>query len=115
MHKALPIEIVDVSLWASAHEPGGNHRPAIKASFFVQAFAMDQPAGALALLASRRLLNNEPFWKPPNSNSSIRLSGIILHRRGRIKPRSDDARHDLELAREPRLQNLFQITDLRPS
>jgi hypothetical protein len=114
VHKAVPIEIVDMALWASAHKSGGHYRPTIEASFFIEGLAMDQPSGSLPLLTASPLLHDEPFWKPPDPNSSGGLAWIILSGWRRIKPRSSHVRHDLELAREPQLQNLLQIAHLRP-
>ena len=51
--EAAPVEVVDVSLRAGAHEAGGHDLPAVEAALVVERLAMDQPAGALALLARR--------------------------------------------------------------
>jgi hypothetical protein len=101
MHKALPIEVVHMSLGTSAHKSGCDHWATIEAPFVVESFAMDQSAGSFALLASSHLLDNEPFWKPPDPYSFVGLSWVVLHGWRGIQPRSRNVRHDLEFAREP--------------
>src|SRR6516225_1779607 len=75
---------------------------------------MHQAPRSLSFLPARPLLNDEPFWKSPGANASGRLSWIILHGRWRVKPGGLNSGHHLKFAREPRLENLFQITCLWP-
>ena len=43
-----------------------------------------------------------------------RLARIVRIGRRRVEPRRRDAGHDLELAREPRLDDLLEVARLRP-
>src|SRR5262249_53166380 len=66
------------------------------------------------LLATADLLHHEPFGESPRADSSRRFAGIVGIRWRSKEPWHRDTSHRFELAREPGLEDLFQIGRLRP-
>ena len=114
MREAAPVDVVHVPLWAGPDEARGHDLAAIEAALLVERLAVDQPAGALAVLAAGGFLHDEPLRKPPGAYAPRGLAGIVGVGGRREQTGRGDARHGLELARQPGLDDLLEVARLRP-
>ena len=106
VHEAAPVEVVHVPLRAGPHESGGHDRPAVEPALLVERLAMDQPARPLAISLRPASCTTNHSGKRHAPMPFAVSRGSFESGGRRVELRRHDARHDLELAREPGLEDL---------
>src|SRR6266849_4570395 len=114
MDEPVPIEVVHVTFRTGSNESRRDHSAAVEPTLLIDRFAVDKAPGALTFTPSH-LLHDEPLREAPRTDPRWPFAWVARVGRRRVEFWCHDARHRLELAGEPRLQDLRKVARLRPS